>query len=273
MNRFRKALREVNIVLANISIFESILNTIIIFLASYLVLTMIKFSPMLALIPALAYINISIGMRLFKINKDKAKIVENNYNPLKEKFSTAVDNIDVNNPVVEDLQDEIVRDMKNVGISSFVDSKSTSYKMVTSIFLCFIILFVAANDWGIDYRDIAERGKKIIGAAEYLIGGSELGEDMGDILAATGGNQLTDIYGKESVANLGNEVIDVEIRPISYEINIRDVKDVEEKEFEDTILDETCADTDECAPQESFRNNYPKEQQELVKNYFLKIAE
>jgi hypothetical protein len=273
MNSFRRVLREINFVLANISIFESLLNAVIIFLASYLVLTMIKFFPILALIPALAYINIAIGIRLFKINRDKAKIVEKGYAPLKEKLSTAVDNIDMSNPVVEDLQDEVVRDMKNMGISSFVDSKSTSYKMFSSIFLCFIILFVAANDFGVDYKDLADKGRRIIGAAEYIIGGSELGEEMGDILAATGGDQLTDIYGKESMANLGNEVIEVEIKPISYEINIRDVKDVEEKEFEDTILDETCADTDECAPQESFRNKYPKEQQELVKNYFLKIAE
>jgi hypothetical protein len=182
-----------------------------------------------------------------------------------------LDNIELSNPIVEALQKEVVDDMRNVRISSFVKGKSTSYKILASVLLCFIILFVAAQDFSIDFKQLAGRGREIIDAA-YAIGGDELGEDLGDIMAATGGTELDDIYGKESATNLGNEVIDVEIKPISYEINVRDVKDVEEKEFEETILDETCADAGACTPQESFRNAYPKEQQELVKNYFLKIA-
>ena len=137
--------------------------------------------------------------------------------------------------------------------------------------MCFIILFVSANDFGIDIKDLAEKGRRLVDAA-YVIGGDELGDQLGDIMAATGGTELDDIYGEESRANLGNEIIDVELRPISYEIDVRNVKDVEETEFDETILDETCADEGACTPQESFRNDYPKEQQELVKNYFLKIS-
>lgn len=271
MNQFRRALKEINFVLGNVSVFEVLLNAIIIFLACYLLLMVFKFYPILSAIPAIAYFAFSIGIRMNKMRKSKAKIVEESHPPLKEKLRTAIDNIKVSNPIVEALQEEVVSDMKNVRISSFISGRLTSYKILACVILCFIILFVSAKDFSIELKQLADRGRGIIDAS-YIIGGDELGEEMGEILAATGGTDLDDIYGEESMANLGSEIIDVEIRPISYEINVRDVKDVEEKEFEETILDETCADVGACAPQESFRNEYPKEQQELVKNYFLKIA-
>ncbi|MBW2984822.1 hypothetical protein KY361_06900 [Candidatus Woesearchaeota archaeon] len=271
MDQFRKVLREINSTLGNISVFDNLLDAVIIFLVCFLILILIKFYPLLALIPAIIYMIVAPIKKVNKLKRKKAKIVEESYPPLKEKLRTAVDNIQVSNPIVEALQREVISDMRNVRISSFISGKSTSYKILVSVSLCFIILFVAAHDFGVDIKDLADKGRKIIDAA-YVIGGDELGEELGEIMAATGGTELDDIYGKESTANLGNEVIDVELKPISYEIDVRKVKDVEEKEFEETILDETCADEGACTPQESFRNEYPKEQQELVKNYFLKIS-
>ncbi|MFC1704739.1 hypothetical protein ACFLZ6_00240 [Nanoarchaeota archaeon] len=272
MSMFRKVLREINFLLANITVFEELLNAVIIFLACYLALMLIKFYPILAVVPALIYLIISSIIRVKNVKKNKASIIEEGYTPLKEKLRTAIDNIGLNNPVVESLQRDILEDIKHARISLFINGKSTSYRIFISIILCFIILFVSANDFGIEMKDLIDKGKDIIIDAKYILGGDDLGEELGEIMAATGGTELDDIYGQESAANLGNEVIDVEIKPISYEINIRNVKDVEEKEFEDTILDETCADADACSPQESYRNNYPKDQQELVKNYFLKIS-
>lgn len=271
MNQFRKVLKEMSVVLRNIALFDEFLNVIIIFLACYLVLIIFKFYPILAAIPAFIYASISIVLRMRKIKQHKADIVESSYSPLREKLRTAIDNIKMNNPIVEALQKEVVEAARNMGISSFIRGTLISYKTLTAIILCFVILFVAASSFGIDIRDVINRGKDLISAV-YVIGGDELGEELGEIMAATGGTQLNDIYGKESAANVGNEVIEVEIRPISYEINVRNVKDIEETEFEESILDETCADTDECVPQESYRNDYPKDQQELVKNYFLKIS-
>ncbi len=271
MNQFRKVLSDINFVLGNVSVFDTILDGVIVFLICYLALAIFRFHPMLAAVPASIYLAFLTVSRVKDMMNNKARLVEKSYPPLRERLRTAIDNLYVNNPVVEDLQREVVEQMKNVRISSFIDGRATSYKIFATIVLCFVILFIASNNFTIDAQELADKGKSLISAA-YVIGGNQLGEELGEIMAATGGTQLNDIYGKESAANLGNEVIDVQIRPISYEINVRNVKDVEEQEFEDTILDETCADTGECSPQESFRNDYPKEQQELVKNYFLKIS-
>jgi hypothetical protein len=271
MNRFKKVLKEVNFTLGNIVVFESMLNAVIIFLGFFLILIVVKFYPFLALIPAVIYAIIMSLVGIKKVKKKRAVIVEKKHSPLNERLRTAVDNINMENPIVEALQDEVVSEMRNVKISNFVNKKFTSYRILVAVILCFMIIFVASKDFAVDFKELGAKGRELMSAA-YIIGGNEIGEAIGEILAATGGTSMDDIYGEESVANIGNEVLDVQIKPISYEINVRNVKDVEEREFEETLFEETCIDADACSPQESYRNDYPKDQQELVKNYFLKIA-
>lgn len=81
-----------------------------------------------------------------------------------------------------------------------------------------------------------------------------------------GVNESNDIYGDSQLAILGNEQIDIRISPVNYEVCVREEGDVEQKQF------------DEIFPQNSssgnstFEENIPPEQQELVKNYFDKLA-
>ena len=132
MKNFIKVIREINRTLNFLIIFETTINAVIFFLVVYLLLSLINLYPILALIPALVY----FISRLYVNSKvDKRKIVEGKYEPLKEKLRTAADNLGEENPVVNELQDEVVHDLKNVGLSSFISTKRVSYKIMTTILL------------------------------------------------------------------------------------------------------------------------------------------
>ncbi len=138
MKNFIKVIKEINKTLNFFIIFESILNAVIFFLAVYFLLSLVNLYPILAIIPAVIY----FAMRLRVRSKvDKRKIVESKYEPLKEKLRTAADNIREENPVVNELEEEVVHDLKHVGLSSFIQTKRTSYKIFTVIFLSFAIVF------------------------------------------------------------------------------------------------------------------------------------
>lgn len=85
---------------------------------------------------------------------------------------------------------------------------------------------------------------------------------------ATKLNTSEDIYGKEDVAKLGDKELNIRIKPVDFKVNVKEEGDTQRQNFETTfpqelIVKETVA----------YEENIPQEQQELVKNYFKKLAE
>jgi len=56
MKQFGSVVKEINRTLTEMIFFENIVNTTLVFLAFYLLLSIIDFPPLLALVPALAYL-------------------------------------------------------------------------------------------------------------------------------------------------------------------------------------------------------------------------
>lgn len=255
MKQFKKALREIIYTLDNIFIFDEILNAIIIFLVIYFVLSFFNYYPLTAIAPAIAYL---IFFVYLKIKKDKAKIIENKYDILKEKLRTARDNVKLENPIVDELQKEVMHDMKYVRVSSFVNTKEISWKVMGGIILCFIIMLMAilnVNFTSLSSSIIAER----ILNRTILRAGSDLAVEL---------NISEDIYGEESVAKLGDEELTVKIKPSTYKISVRESGDVEIRQFDETFPSEIFVESATV-----YEENIPKEQQELVKSYFEKLRE
>ena len=83
--------------------------------------------------------------------RDKRKIVEGKYDPLKEKLRTAADNIKDENPVIKELEEEVVHELKHVELSSFIQTKKVSYKIFVTILLSFAIVFATTLNLYIVY--------------------------------------------------------------------------------------------------------------------------
>ena len=256
MKNFINVIKEIDRTLNMVFVFSTILNAAIFFLSVYLLLSIVNLYPILALIPAAVY----FALRLYSRSKmDKRKIVESKYEPLKEKLRTAADNIKEDNPVINELEEEVVHDLKNVGLSSFIQTKEISYKLFVTIALSFVIVLITTmNLYIIDLNQFLSTT-----LPEYLKGIPKLADSslLGEI------NESNDIYGNSQLAVLGNEQIDIKISPVNYEVSVREEGDVEQKQFNEIFPSDV--DVEQAS---AFEENIPEEQQELVKKYFDKLA-
>jgi len=269
MKHFYKAVKDIDFNFNNIVIFTTMLNAVIVLLLCSLVLVLFRFRIIYAVIPSAIYFIILITQRL---RKKHYLDIEKAYPFLDEKLRTAIDNqYDFENPMVDDLQKEVVRDLKKVSISSFFASKAVSYKVLSSIMLSFLIVFLAVNNIYFDIDKLIENLNNHKPPTKYTyLTGNESGDEEGAVMdvRAAGGIASEDIYGEQMIAQLGKEKLDMVIKPSSYEINLRDIEDPERVDFPEIFPDEIFSSS-----AESYEENIPKEQQELVKNYFEKITQ
>jgi len=88
-------------------------------------------------------------------------------------------------------------------------------------------------------------------------------------------NERNDIYGDSKLAVLGDQQIDIRIKPVNYEVSVREEGDVEQKQFDEIFpSEENCTQEQQVDINQSsaYEENIPPEQQELVKNYFNKLT-
>ncbi len=257
MKDFIRVIKEINRTLNFFIVFESILNATIFFLVVYFLLSLVNLFPILALIPTIIYFIMRWNANS---KRDKRKIVESKYEPLKEKLRTAADNVREENPVVNELEMEVIQDLKNVGLSSFIQTKEVSYKIFTIMLLSFAIVFATTlNLYVVDLNklfsnlpDIWDNINPIRRADNVL---------LGEI------NESEDIYGNSKLAVLGEKQIDIRIKPVNYEVNVREEGDVEQKQFDEIFPRDVAVEQ-----ASAFEEKIPEEQQELVKSYFNKLA-
>ena len=256
MKNFIKVIREVDKTLNFFIVFDTILNTVIFFLIAYFLLSLVNLFPILALIPSAIY----FAMRFCLSSKsDKRKAVESKYEPLKEKLRTAADNITKENPVVNELEEEVVYDLKHVCLSSFIQTKEVSYKLFAVILLSFaIVLATTMNLYIVDLN------KFLSNVPDML---KNIDPRRADNIALGDINESEDIYGDSKLAILGNEEIDIRINPVNYEVNVREEGDVEQKQFDEIFPKEVMVEQ-----ASAFEERIPEEEQELVKKYFNKLA-
>ncbi len=256
MKNFIKAVREINKTLNFLIIFETTLNTVIFFLVVYFLLSLVNLYPILAVIPAAIYFAMRMRVRS---KMDKRRMVESKYEPLKEKLRTAADNVGEENPVINELEEEVVHDLKHVGISSFIQTKSVSYKIFTAIFLSFAIVFATTlNLYIVDLTQFLSNVPDMLGNLDPRRGANV---PLGEI------NESEDIYGESKLAVLGNEEINIKISPVNYEVNVHEEGDFEQKQFDEIFPQEVMVEQ-----ASAFEEKIPEEEQELVKNYFNKLA-
>jgi len=253
MKQFKDVVKEINRTLNQLIIFENIVNTTLIFLAFYLILSVLDFMPLFALLPALAYLGYYTRLTL---KSSKPLIVESKYAPLREKLRTAADNVGKENPIVDELEYEVTSEMKNVGLSMFINPRTLSYKIFAVMILSFMIIFVTTLNFKL--LDFAKQK-----VPDIFVNPKGVGNFIATQLNTSG-----DIYGKEDVAKLGDKELNIRIKPVDFKVNVKEEGATEQHQFDTTFpRDMTVRET------VAYEENIPQEQQELVKNYFKKLAE
>ena len=265
-NEFREMLLELRMTLMNLQFLDTRLTSFIIFLAGYLLISLVYPGwRIAALLPAIAFFGVHVWMR---IRRNMLNDVEQNFPLLHEKLRTAADHWDADNEIVRELKTDVMKQMRSVESAAFVNERNTAARVTIAVILCFLILFIHS----VGLTGIAG---KFLPQANPTIGMLDMGSedtDNPDYLAGGPGGVSNlevegDLFGEANVAKLGNEELEFTVSSEGYEIDIRDVKDVRKREFDEvfpTDVGSTSAET--------FEENIPKEQQEIVNNYFKSLT-
>ncbi len=257
---FRNVIDEISFELSKLLLFNAFLNSAIVYMASYFLLALFSFYPLFfSVIIALLFF---IASLLLSAKENSILKVESKYSALKEKLRTAADNVNLQNTVVSELQEDIVKDLRRVEDAAFFSERRTYTKILLIMLLAFIIIFSAP----ISFREVAPDVKLTDIPFFGGRGGGASAEGKGP--GAGVGPSSGDIYGAKSVAKLGTEEIKIELKHVGLEVNLKSVKDIEEREFEESFPSEVYAES-----AESLEENIPREEQEIVKNYFKAVAE
>ncbi|MDD5086141.1 MAG: hypothetical protein PHV16_00110 [Candidatus Nanoarchaeia archaeon] len=261
MKKFKKVLREINFTFNNIIMFNVFLISVLIFLSSYIVLSLFNFYKEYALVPALLYFFL---FSIKGITEKHLLTVERKYPFLNERLRTARDNIKMENPIVDSLKSDIMNDMKYVNVSSFINEKEISYKILVAVVLCFLLVFTSQFDLSFNLKDTAIDTIDFI----YGIGGNNTEGGIQGLQKIAGSGIGESLFDDPSIAQMGDEKLDLIIKPAGYEINLDKVKEPERRDFDQLFPDEVFVESAEV-----YQENIQKEKQEIVKNYFLKLAE
>ncbi len=264
MRSFINAVQEVSLSLNRIILFRSFVDALLVFLAVYFLLISLGFNGLFALLPALFYIGYDLRKSL---QGSRVVDVEKKYPELDMKLRTAAEYARVEgNPFVEDLHKEVETDLKHVSLSPFLNMSRTSLKIVSIIAICFIIIFFAQHEIYFDVVDAFDRIPDSF-KPKFGKGTGGGGQSIEEVIGKEGGRE---IYGEASLAQLGDEQIDISLLTSSMELNTRNIFDPENRKFEDVRLFPEDIFTQESEVSEE--GQVSQEYLELVRNYFLKTA-
>ncbi len=267
MKSIKSAFNELKISVLKTTLFEGLLNSFIVFLVSYMAFSLFNIAIIIPLSITAAYLIFDLSRRA---GMDKIREVENYYPKLNEKLRTSDEYSLTENPVVNELHQEVISDLKYVEEAEFVDERKLISKAGLIALLCLMVLLISPVSISLDIiQPTIEKAKAATDlnvtfdfANEQTGGKGAGGKTEGAILPSE-----EDIYGMPSIAKLGDEEVKLVIKPSGDTINVRQMQDIKPREFSESYPKEVQA-----VSAAVFEEKIPKEQQEIVKNYFTAIA-
>ena len=231
-----KALQEIGTALWQLTLFTTIMDSLVVFAISFLTLTLLSF-PWYASILTLAIYG---GIHTYRaITHLKFKIVEDKVPSLKERLTTAADNLDKENEITTSLNDEVLKLMKDVKTSYFLSFGRLTRQLGILAILSFIIIGTSAYNVKIyDYKKTIDFiTTTASNLKEYqLKGGQE------SVFQET--NETENIYGNKSIAKLGTKELDLQINPQMTDVDITKQRERKPQEFKDIPPKEISATTE-----------------------------
>lgn len=246
MKQIKKVLREVEISLRRLITFVILLKTLVLLMVTYMLLYMIGIKPFYAFIPAFVYFVSSIFVQT---RIDNIKRLEQKYKELNERLITARDYQNEDNTILDTLEEEIVENLKHVKLSTFFSLNKTILLILLLMIAVSSSLYVASKDLKIiDINDVVEAAVKGFTSTE------------------NGTAQKVDFTGsEESIMQVGNERVEVEINPVGIDFDFSDVTEEAKYDFSTSFPAEVF-----ISSAAAYENEFTEEQQALIKRYFDK---
>lgn len=260
MKKIIPAMDELKRALIGMKLAEAFLDASVVFFLSYLFFLLFAVPSLWAL---LVFILTLVYMTNKKLRTVNLKEVEKKVPELTDQLRAAHDTMYKEAPLVDSLHDDVVKLMRQIKTSYFVDFKKLWRELVVSGILAFAVILVASlHVQLLDYQVVLDDFSSLARAGQY-------GLDLSDKRGTEGAN--TDIFGNESIAELGLEELNLEVSSVFSELNLGDIRDVRDQEFkEKSFAQEIAAGQSACG--EECNEDFPSEHKEIVKRYFSQIA-
>ncbi|MBW2969085.1 hypothetical protein KY314_03130 [Candidatus Woesearchaeota archaeon] len=234
------------------------LDCLIVFMLFLLILKLVSIHWSWAFIPAIVYAFFHVKSHIKRVSK--FSYVEEKVPELKEKITTVADNLSRNNPVIEELNQDVLTGMHLIRTSFFFSFSRLTRELLTLAILAFLVTGVSAyNVKFVDFNKVIDD----VGDLRLFKGKYNVNEDLLEYEE----NLSEDIYGNKSIAILGNEELKLQINPVMSDVDISKIEDPRKRTFRSYAAKEISAQTDA-----SFEDSIPKDYHKIVKNYFKEIT-
>lgn len=283
MIKVRKAIEEIKIVLLQIAVFDALLDFILVVLICYFLLIFLPVSQWLVVVGGICFL---LYVLYKKIHLISLVSVEERVPELKEELRTAADNLDVRTELEEILEKDVLKNMKKVKISYFMDMKKTGKKIGAAFILSMIIIVLGfLNVEFIDVElditkinrmpnifDDIQRMQESFGIEQSGTDNENFKEGEGEVTDEIGAafSGLDDIFGEMSMAELGEDKEEIFLEPIPTEAMI--ISDEEDDNTptlfpQDVVVEETTSETysDTAEDYEAYQN--------IISNYFITLTQ
>ncbi len=148
MYKFIYRVIEIKKILDHLWLIETVLDTAIVVIAGFLLVSYMRISPYWIIIPILLNIIISFGN---KSRKNTVSLIEEKYPQLNERLRTIYDNKDNRNVVLENLAESVLTDIEKIKYSSFFETKKLGIRI--AIILLLVTLLVSSSFINPSYFD------------------------------------------------------------------------------------------------------------------------
>ncbi|PIO04405.1 hypothetical protein COT48_00555 [Candidatus Woesearchaeota archaeon CG08_land_8_20_14_0_20_47_9] len=267
MKGFKGALREISLTLNSVMLAEVFVDTLLIVLIAYTALSLFGLAWTLSGSASLAIAGCYfIYSSIERLRADKVRLVGSRYSRISEALMTAAENIDATNPVIEELHDELInQELRNVETASFINERTLYAKSIAIVAICFLLLLLAP----VSFKNLNIRAGSLFNQTRETSRDISPGSfDAEGAAAVAGRNRNADIYGNKSIAEIGIKPLEVGISSASMEVDLHDVGDAQEQGFTEQLPPAEIS----AVAASVYDENIPKEQQEVVKNYFNRLT-
>ncbi|PIN74438.1 hypothetical protein COV18_07340 [Candidatus Woesearchaeota archaeon CG10_big_fil_rev_8_21_14_0_10_37_12] len=253
-----KALEETRKAVLQVVLFNSIIDILVMFLILVLICILFAFPVWWAVLATIVYAAIHLRGNLKEVKFSK---IEEKTPALREQLITVADSLHHDNEIVNALRDEVLKNMKEIKTSSFIEFGKLTREIAVMALVSFIIIGAAAfNVQFLDFSKVVDELKEFKGFQEY-----DINEEL---LEFEESQNLSEILGDESIAELGQQQLDLEISRSNSDVVIGQVNDPRTISFDKSVPPlEIKASSDA-----SYEEDIPKEYQKIVKNYFREIT-
>ncbi len=261
MKPIQEALKELERAITSIDLITHLYTSTFTFLFSAFLLLLVKIPWTYASLPTLIYFFV-YGYK--KTQENKYLKTEQHTPELQEKLRTAADNLDKENEIVTLLQQEVIKDMRKVETSKFIDFKDLTIKAVLLLTLAFLTITISYLNVGLDLPNFAKKAQAPLTEIKERIAGQDIPTTDTHI---SEGN-LSTILGNKSLALLGKKEIILQLNPLQSEVNLEEIKDAEKKDFSPQAYPKEIYTSYDIASNERL----PKQNSKVIKSYFQQIS-